>query len=146
MTHRTQIIYLIRLNLLNDPCKIHRIRKIAIMKNKPLVFNMRILVDVINTLRIENRRPSLDPMNNISFLQQVLRKISTILSGGACYEGGFPHLFQGFRVSEFQGCGLRVAGCGLLVTRYSLLVTRYWLLFSILYSLFSILYSPKLIN
>ncbi len=53
MRLRGQVIDLIRLDLLNNPDQVGRIGQIAIMQNEPLVRIMRIPVQVIDTVCIE---------------------------------------------------------------------------------------------
>ena len=50
---------------------------------------MRILVEVINTARVEAARPPLDPMHLIPLLQQQLRQVATVLPRNAGDQGGF---------------------------------------------------------
>ena len=55
MAHRCQVIDFVRLNLLDDPNKVGRVRQIAIVQDKVLVIDMRILVQMINTIGIKKR-------------------------------------------------------------------------------------------
>ena len=55
------------------------------MQNQITVFHMRVLIQMIDTVRIEHGRTTLDTMYRISFLNQELSKISPILSRNTRY-------------------------------------------------------------
>src|SRR5690606_30662179 len=67
MTHRTQIVDLIRPHLLSDAYNIRRICKIAVMTYHAKILLMGILVEMIHTLSIDERGPSFYAMHFISF-------------------------------------------------------------------------------
>jgi hypothetical protein len=45
------------------------------------VFLMRILVEMVDPLGIEHGTSSLDPVNNVAFLQQQFCEVSSVLAG-----------------------------------------------------------------
>ena len=49
----SQIIDLIRLNIMENPGQVGAVRKVSVMEDKALVADMRILVDMIHTLGVE---------------------------------------------------------------------------------------------
>jgi len=53
MAHRSKVVDLIRLYLLDDTREIHRVCHIAIVQDKVSVFHVRILVEVVDTVRVE---------------------------------------------------------------------------------------------
>ena len=55
MTHCTQIVYLIGLGFLNDPDQVGGIGQITVMKDKSFVLFMRILIQMINPVGVEER-------------------------------------------------------------------------------------------
>ena len=57
-----------------------------------LIGCVRVLVDVVNTLGIEQRRATLDAMDNIALFQQKLRQIRAILPSNTRDQRDFSHL------------------------------------------------------
>ena len=60
---------------------------IPVMQNEVTIINVRVLVQMINPVRIEHRGPALKPMNLIPLLQQKLCQIRPILpcnTGNQC--------------------------------------------------------------
>ena len=81
VTHGCQVINFIGLHLLNDTGDVHRVGKVAIVQYQIAVLHMRILIQVIDAVGIEQRRATLHPMYNISHFQQVFCQIGAILPG-----------------------------------------------------------------
>lgn len=69
MTLGGKIIDLIRLNLLEDPNEVGGIGKITVMQNHSTILLMRILVKMVDAIRVKKGCPALDAMNFVSFLQ-----------------------------------------------------------------------------
>jgi hypothetical protein len=49
------------------------------------MFNMWVLVKMINTIRVKERCPALDAVDDVSFLQQELSEIRAVLAGDPGY-------------------------------------------------------------
>jgi hypothetical protein len=62
-----------------------RISQVAMMKNKFTVTNMGILIQVVDSIGIEKRCPSLYSMYFIAFIEEKLRQISSILTCDSSY-------------------------------------------------------------
>ena len=73
MALSTQIINFIWLNFLNNSYNICRISQITIMK-------MKLIIDMINSISINQRISTNNSMNFISFFQEKFGKIRSILS------------------------------------------------------------------
>jgi hypothetical protein len=86
-----QVIDFHRLNLLNNPDKTGRVRQIAVMEDKSTVTDVRILVEVINAIRIKQGRASFDSMDLVIFLEEELGQIRSVLSGDTGDKGYFAH-------------------------------------------------------
>ena len=56
---------------------------------RPAVGDVRVLVQVVDPLGIEGRRPPLDAMDFVALGQQELRQIGAVLAGDAGDEGFF---------------------------------------------------------
>src|SRR3954452_1282705 len=50
---------------------------------------VRVVVEVIDSVGVDQRRPALNAMNRITFGQQQLGKIGAVLTGDACDQRGF---------------------------------------------------------
>ena len=64
-----QVIDLIRLHLADDMNQTRGVGQIAMMEYKISVSYVRILIKMVDSIRIEKRSPSLNAMNLISFFQ-----------------------------------------------------------------------------
>jgi hypothetical protein len=83
MALRGQIVDFVRLHCLDDADQVGGIRHIAVMELKVVIGDMGILINMINTRRVERRRPALDAVHKVSFGKQEIRQICTILPGNA---------------------------------------------------------------
>lgn len=79
-----QIVYFIRPDLLNDTYQIGRIGQVAIVKYKSPVRVMGVFVKMIHPIRVEQRCPSLDAMDDVAFFKQEFCQIGTVLACDAC--------------------------------------------------------------
>jgi hypothetical protein len=80
MTHSSQVVNLIGLNLLDNAYQVRTIGHIPIVQNKFLIVNMRILLQVIDSIGIKKRGTAFYAMNHVSFFKEKLTQISTVLS------------------------------------------------------------------
>jgi hypothetical protein len=58
-----------------------RIGEIAIMEVEPLVFDMRILIDILDATSVERRGPALEAVYDIALFKQKSGQVSAILTG-----------------------------------------------------------------
>ena len=70
-----KIIEFIRLSFLNDADQIGRVRHVPIMQHEPLALLVRVLVKMINPVRVKRRSTTLDPVNLVTLIQQKLSEI-----------------------------------------------------------------------
>src|SRR5437588_2658648 len=80
MTLCGEIVNLVRLNLLHDPHEVRRIGQVAVVQRHMHIGFVRVAVEMIDALSIEQRGPALDTVHLVAFRQQQLREIRTILS------------------------------------------------------------------
>ncbi len=59
------------------------------MHEKSNPWQMRVLIERVDSAGIERGRAALDAVNDIALLEQKIRKVRAILSGDAGDEGGF---------------------------------------------------------
>ena len=69
MTLSAEVINLIGLCLLDNSSQVRTITQITIVQNKVFILDMRILINMINTLSVKRRRSSFNTMNLIAFSQ-----------------------------------------------------------------------------
>jgi hypothetical protein len=84
-----EIVNLGGLGFLNDPNEICRIGHVAIVQHEPNILFVRIMIKMINTLRIERRGAALDAVDAIALAEQEFGKIAAVLASGAGYESYF---------------------------------------------------------
>ena len=96
MRLRTQVINLIRLNLLEDVPQPVPSDKIARMKEHPRIGLVRIHIQMVNPICIERRTPAEDPVNLIPLFKEKLRQIGAVLSRNTRNQCLFHfHIFHG---------------------------------------------------
>ena len=83
MRLRTQVIDLIGLHLLQDACEVGRVSQVTVVQLELRVRRMRILIDMVNALRIEGRCPPLDAVHLVALAQQEFSQVGAVLPGDA---------------------------------------------------------------
>jgi hypothetical protein len=83
MRHGPKIIDFIRLDLLDDADDIGGISQITVVKCKTHIALVLILVKVINSLSVERRSTTLNPMNFVGLFEQEFGKVRSVLAGYA---------------------------------------------------------------
>ena len=105
-----QVIDFIGPHRLHDADEAVGIGHVAIVQKQTAFCDVRILVEMIDALCIEQRRAALDAMDFIVLAQQELRQVRTVLPGNARNER-FPHEhlclagYKPARVILFRGYG-----------------------------------------
>jgi hypothetical protein len=59
------------------------------VKNETPLIDVRILIKMINTVRIQQRTPTLYSVDRIAFVQQQLSQIGTVLTGDSRNQSDF---------------------------------------------------------
>ena len=85
MTLGGEIIDLVRLYLADDPDQTGGVRQITIVQPERRIRLVRIEVEMINAVCIEERGPSLDAMDLIALREQQFGQIRTVLTRYAGY-------------------------------------------------------------
>ena len=78
----SQIVDFVWLRLLDDTNQICRIRNVAVVQIKSNLLFVRILIEVVDTRRVERRRASFYSVHNVSFGQQQFGQIGPVLACG----------------------------------------------------------------
>jgi hypothetical protein len=84
-----QIVDLVRLDLLDDADQVGRVGQVPVVQEKPATLLVRVLVEVIHAIRVEERGPALDAVHLVPLGQQKLGQIGPVLTGDAGDEGFF---------------------------------------------------------
>ena len=79
MAHRSEVVDLVGFYFLDDADEVGGIREVPVVEFEPKVFFVRVLVQVINAVGVQQRRASLDTMHFIAFLKQKFGQICPIL-------------------------------------------------------------------
>jgi hypothetical protein len=84
-----QVVDFVGLHLLNDPNEARGVGQVSMVQTQPDVFLVRILVQMIDAIGVEQRGPAFDAVNRIALLEKKLCEISAILTGYACDQSDF---------------------------------------------------------
>ena len=84
-----EIVDFVRLGLLNDPDQIGGVGQIAVVKDEAGVFGLRIFVKMLDPLGVEARGTALDPVDDVTSVEQELSEIGAVLTGHAGDQGYF---------------------------------------------------------
>jgi hypothetical protein len=91
VAHRAQVVDLVGLHLLHDADQVGAVGEVAEMQLEALVVDMRVLVEVVDAVGVEQRRTALDTVDFVAFAQQQFGEVGAVLSGDAGDECGLGH-------------------------------------------------------
>ena len=80
MAHGGEVVYLVRLGLLDDADQIGGIGQVAVVQLELGVVHMRILVQMIDAVGIEQGGTAFHTVHHVALLQQQLGQVGTVLS------------------------------------------------------------------
>src|SRR6266850_4804020 len=86
MALRSKVVDLVGLRVLDDSRQARGIRHIAVMQDEPATAHVRVLIEVVDTIRIEKRGPALYAVNDVALLEQKFGQIGAVLARDARYE------------------------------------------------------------
>ena len=89
MALRREIVDLVGLNLLNDADQVGRIGQVAVMHEEADIGLVRVLVEMIDAVRIDERGTALDAVDDIALVEQEFGEKRPILAGDAGDERDF---------------------------------------------------------
>ena len=90
------------------------------MQKEALVENILVAIQMVDPKRVERTGPADDAVNGISFAEEELGKIASILAGDSGDKGDFGH-DSGLKVHRLMRdtrCGMQDAGCGMQDSGY----------------------------
>jgi hypothetical protein len=86
---RAQVVDFIGLSLLHDAHQVTGVSQITIVQFEVGVFNVRVLVNVVYALGVEQAASTFDAVHNVALFQQKLSQVASVLAGYPGDEGGF---------------------------------------------------------
>lgn len=69
MRHGRQVVDLVRLHLLDDADQVGGVGQVAVMEDQVAVLHVRVLIEMVDTVGIEDRRAALHAMDDVAFFQ-----------------------------------------------------------------------------
>jgi len=91
VAHRTQVVNLVGLHLLHDADQVGAIGQVAVVQSEALVVDMRVLVQVVDTVGVERLTTTFYAVHMVALGQQQFCKVRAVLAGNAGDECGFGH-------------------------------------------------------
>ena len=91
MALRREVVDFVRAHLLNHPDQCRRIGHVAMVKGQFPAGFVRVFVEMIDAVGVEQRRTALDAVHRVAFFDQKLGQISTVLTGNAGDQCCFFH-------------------------------------------------------
>jgi hypothetical protein len=89
MALRREVVDFVGLHLLDDAHQAGTVGHVAVVQREATIHSMRILVQVIDAVGVEQRCAALDAVHLVTLVEQELGKIGAILAGDAGDESGF---------------------------------------------------------
>ncbi|EXI76370.1 MAG: hypothetical protein AW07_00315 [Candidatus Accumulibacter sp. SK-11] len=84
---RGQIVDLVRLHLLDDADQARRVGQVTVVEDEAAILLVRVLVQVVDTVGVEQRAAPLDAVDLVALGQQHFGQIGAILAGNAGDQG-----------------------------------------------------------
>src|ERR1700733_8221842 len=85
----SQVVDFVGLRLLHDVDQARGVSHIPIVEHQPALFLMWILIEMVNTIGVQQRTTALDAVYFISLVEKELREICAILTGDSSYQSSF---------------------------------------------------------
>ncbi len=86
-----QVVDFVGLHLLDDADQAGGVGEVAVVQDKAAVFDMRVFIQMIDTIRIKERAAALDAVDFVTFAEQEFSQVGTVLASNAGNEGFFIH-------------------------------------------------------
>jgi len=85
---RGKVVDLVRLHLLHDTHQAGAVGHVTVMQDKTAIVDVRVLVEVVDAVSIEQRGAALDAVYHVALAEQKLGQVGAVLAGNAgdeCY-------------------------------------------------------------
>ena len=106
---RREVVDLVGLHLLHDVDQAGGIGHVAVVQHEPTLVLVRILVEVIDAVGVEQRGAALDAVHLVSLVEQELGEIGAVLAGDAGDQSSFQKVVLLFS-SHFMPQGTHTRG------------------------------------
>ena len=83
VTLRREVVHLVRLDLREESSQQRRVGHVAVVQVKVTVLVVRILVDVVEAMSVDQRRAANDAVDLVALLHQLLGEIRAVLPADA---------------------------------------------------------------
>ena len=84
---RAEVVDLVGLGFLHDADQIAGVGEVAVVQLEAGVFDVRVLVDVVHPLGVEQAGAALDAVHDIAFFEQEFGQVAAVLAGDAGDQG-----------------------------------------------------------
>ena len=91
MTLGGEVVDFVGLHLLDDADEAGRIGEVAVVQDEAAALFMRVLVQVVNAVGVEQRGAPLDAVHFVALAQQKFGEVGAVLAGDAGDECDFLH-------------------------------------------------------
>ena len=91
MALRPEVVHLVGVHLLHHVNQVRGIGEIAVMQHEAAAPVVRILVQMVDPVGVEQRGPALDAMDGVALAEQEFGQVGAILAGDTGDECGFGH-------------------------------------------------------
>src|SRR3989344_9104898 len=91
MALRGEVVDLRRLYLLHDADQAARVGHVTVMQHEPALLFVRVLIQMIDAIPVEQRGPALDAVHLVTFFQQKFGEVSPVLPGDASDKRSYCH-------------------------------------------------------
>jgi hypothetical protein len=98
VAHRAQVVDLVGLHLLHDADQVGAVRQITVVQLEALVVDMRVLVQMIDPVGVEQAGAALDAVHFVALRQQQFGQVGAVLAGHA---GDQCSLHEGLDVARY---------------------------------------------
>ena len=80
---RAEVVNFVWLDLADDAGEVRGVREIPVMQAEAGVLDVRVLVNVVDPLGVEERGAALDAVDFVAFFEQEFREVGSVLAGDA---------------------------------------------------------------
>ena len=84
-----EVVDFIGLHFLDNADQVGAVGHIAVVQVQLYIGLVRILVEVVNTVGIEQRTAAFDTVHAVAFLEKELGEVRAVLTGDTCNQGNF---------------------------------------------------------
>ena len=95
MALRGEVVDFVGLDLLDDADQVGGVGQVAVVEDEAAVGVVRVLVEVVDAVGVEQRGAAFDAVDGVAFVQQEFGEIGAVLAGDAGDECGFGHGHSG---------------------------------------------------